>query len=535
MRILLIEDDESIVAVLTAALSEQHYVIDSATDGELGWELATSVSYDLIVLDVMLPKMDGITLCRRLRADNRQVPIMVLTALDTATEKVVGLDSGADDYMIKPFNFEEFMARVRALLRRQSPAFDPLLAWGALSIDPNTREVTYGEQALQLSRKEYLLLELFLRHPNRVFSRRAIIEQLWSVEEDPPTEDTVRSHIKNLRLELKTVGIDDIIETVYGQGYRMNPDRLMATGAEEADSHEGAQRSLASKIKQIWERTKDTSIQRAETLMHNAQRLKQGALDSETYQAAIQTAHKLRGSLGTFGFEAESQLAQQVEQLLIANADAQQAATVLAQKQMAVEAESLTRALYHALTRPMAIAPPSHKEISSQASTCSAPKAIKPPHPAADHRSRSSPHRILVVDDDPQILRMVEAALESDGLKIIGLSDPLSFWKTLTSVQPELLILDINMPKVDGLELCRALRDHPEWSWLPVIFLTVQTDADYLKRAFEVGADDYVNKPIVFEELILRVSNRLQRSQALHNRATQRQAQPPCDRPPHID
>lgn len=224
MRILLVEDDERIAESLTEALTDQNYVADVATDGEAGWEFVEAVAYDLLLLDVMLPKLDGISLCRQLRSQGYQMPILLLTARDTTTDQVTGLDAGADDYVIKPYKLQELMARIRALLRRGTSSLPPVLEWGSLRLDSSSCEVTYKDQPVQVTPKEYRLLELFLRRGCRVFSRRAILENLWSFEE-PPGEDTVKAHIKRLRQKLKVVGVpDDFIETVYGLGYRLKPN-----------------------------------------------------------------------------------------------------------------------------------------------------------------------------------------------------------------------------------------------------------------------------------------------------------------------
>lgn len=177
--------------------------------------------YDLIVLDVMLPKLDGIALCQQLRANGCKTPILMLTARDTIQDRVKGLDAGADDYLIKPFDLEELSARIRALLRRGETALPPILTWGDLCVDPNTCEVTYQQQALNLSPKEYRLLEFFLRHPRRMFSRSQLLDHLWAMDQIPE-EATVKAHISSLRQKLKTAGLEsDVIETVYGLGYRL--------------------------------------------------------------------------------------------------------------------------------------------------------------------------------------------------------------------------------------------------------------------------------------------------------------------------
>ncbi len=162
MRILLVEDDEAIALAIAAVLTKQNYAVDVAADGQAGWEFAAACDYDLIVLDVMLPKIDGISLCRKLRAEGYRMPILLLTARDTATDKVIGLDAGADDYLVKPFDFQELTARLRALLRRGNSTLPPILKWGSLHLDPGTCEVTYNSQSLHLTPKEYRVLCYFL-------------------------------------------------------------------------------------------------------------------------------------------------------------------------------------------------------------------------------------------------------------------------------------------------------------------------------------------------------------------------------------
>ncbi|EAZ89716.1 response regulator transcription factor [Crocosphaera chwakensis] len=221
MRILLVEDDERIANVLAASLTEQRYTVDMAGDGEKGWEFIEAFSYDLILLDVMLPKLNGIGLCQRIRQSGCSIPVLMLTAKDTSEDKVTGLDVGADDYVVKPFDVPELLARIRALLRRGNVAPNPILEWQQLRLDPSSYEVTYSDQILHLTPKEYGLLELFLRNENLVLSRSAILDNLWSFE-DPPSEEAVKVHIKDLRKKLRKVGAPpDFIETVYGVGYRL--------------------------------------------------------------------------------------------------------------------------------------------------------------------------------------------------------------------------------------------------------------------------------------------------------------------------
>ncbi len=222
MRILLVEDNESLAKAVATALLDQRYIVDIVRDGETAWQQVNILAYDLILMDIMLPQLDGVSLCRRLRSHAHSTPILMLTGRDTTTDKVASLDAGADDYLVKPVDLQELLARIRALLRRGNSLSSPVLEWGNLHLDPSTYEVTYQNQYLHLTPKEYTLLELFLRNGRRVLSRSVIIEHLWSLD-NPPEEDTVKAHVKSLRHKLKAVGApSDIIETVRSVGYRLS-------------------------------------------------------------------------------------------------------------------------------------------------------------------------------------------------------------------------------------------------------------------------------------------------------------------------
>jgi two-component system OmpR family response regulator len=221
MKILLVEDDDRIAAALIKALTDHHYVVDVASDGEQGFEFVQTFPYELLILDVMLPKLNGLELCQKVRRYGYKMPVLMLTARDTYADKVTGLDVGADDYVVKPFNLHELLARVRALLRRGTTDLTMFLECGLLQLNPNTYEVTYASELLHLTPKEYRILELLLRHRDRTFSKAEIIEHLWSFAE-PPNEETVKVHIRSLRQKLKQAGATtDLIETIYGLGYKL--------------------------------------------------------------------------------------------------------------------------------------------------------------------------------------------------------------------------------------------------------------------------------------------------------------------------
>ena len=224
MRVLLIEDDDRIAKPLAEDLRNQYYAVDVAEDGIQGWEYAQATEYDLILLDLMLPRLDGITLCKRLRNAGYRNFILMLTAKDTTTDKVVGLDAGADDYLIKPFQLEELSARMRALLRRPPEMREPILQQGKLVLNPAIHRVTYGEKDIDLTPKEYLLLKFLLENPKLVFSRSHLLDKLWEFDQESG-EGTIKTHINNIRKKLKTAGCKEkLIETVYGVEYRLRAD-----------------------------------------------------------------------------------------------------------------------------------------------------------------------------------------------------------------------------------------------------------------------------------------------------------------------
>jgi DNA-binding response OmpR family regulator/HPt (histidine-containing phosphotransfer) domain-containing protein len=318
MKILTVEDDELNAYALTAVLTDQNYAVEVASDGNAAWDLVATYDYDLISLDVMLPKLDGISLCRQIRSSGRPVPILLLTGCDRSHEKATGLDAGAHDYVVKPFEPEELVARVRALLRRAGVASQSILEWGNLRLDPSSCEVTYNQNLLSLRPKEYALLELLLRNNRRVFSCGMILEHLWSYE-DTPGEEAVRTHIKGLRMKLRSVGANnDLIETVYGIGYRLKPQEeegVEETGIGGSKAPGGLdeqkfQQTLTA-IADIWQRFRDRVDEQVSIFEQAAQGLNPGLRFQATREA-----HTLAGSLGTFGLGYGSELARKIEKLL---------------------------------------------------------------------------------------------------------------------------------------------------------------------------------------------------------------------------
>lgn len=329
MRLLLVDDDELLMEGLASRLSDQRYAIDIATAGDMAWEFISLFTYDLVVLDRMLPDADGIDLCQKIRAKGHGMPVLMLTARGDNTDVIDGLNAGADDYVAKPFDFDQLVARIHALLRRNQAALPPILEWGDLSLDPNTFEVMNGDRLLNLTPKEYAILELLLRNSNHVFTVDAIIDRIWTL--DPPADSAVRTHIKCLRQKLKAAGVpDSMIETVYGVGYRL------ATPTKQAESHlkteaagdvektaktaETAQVDRSAQMAEVLETFKVVTEERMAVLERAAAALMTEALTDELHRQAKSSAHKLAGSLGSFGFSEGSVLAKTIEDYLTSQA-----------------------------------------------------------------------------------------------------------------------------------------------------------------------------------------------------------------------
>jgi DNA-binding response OmpR family regulator len=600
MRILLIDDDEQLMEALASKLIEQRYAVDIANAGEMGWEFILLFDFDLVVLDWMLPDIDGIELCQKIRADGYSMPIMLLTARDRQNDKVLGLDAGADDYVVKPFNFDELTARIRALLRREISVSSPIIEWQDLSLDPKTHEVHVQHQLLPLTPKEYGMIELFMRHPQQVFSPGAIINNLWAGE-DPPGEEAVRTHIKGLRQKLKVAGMaKDTIKTVYGVGYRLKSDDDIKASSKSLPTSNTEQDKTAT-ISQIWLKFKDLAFERLADLESLAIALADNCLSDELHAQARSSAHKLAGSLGCFGFPEGSRFAQQIEKLLSHNLSKQvdleqivrlttalnaelqhqpfeetvkdalsknisllivdrtlntdfdqnliteannsgmktYTASDFVQAQTIIEQESIDALLYQIAfpdgedlefleqlhqrqpSLPIVAIAQSPQlldrlNFARKGGNLILPNSVEPiaAISAVAELLENLGHaaKVLIIDDDPQVLFSLKMSLQPWGFEITTLNKSTEFWEVLESVEPDILVLDIEMPYINGIELCQILRSDRYWQHLPVLFLSVHQDEKTQNQAFSIGADDYVFKPVTGSILANRILNRLKRS-----------------------
>jgi DNA-binding response OmpR family regulator/HPt (histidine-containing phosphotransfer) domain-containing protein len=674
MKILVVEDDPLVAEALRVTLGDRNYAVEIAADGQAGLEFIEAFDYDLLLLDAVLPKLDGVSLCRYVRSRGYMMPILLLTSKDSQHDRAMGLDAGADDYVVKPFEPEELSARIRALLRRGNDRVQPVLKWEQLTLDPRNYEVTYQDRLLNLTPKEYALLELFLRYRRRLFSCGAILEHLWTYE-DTPSEEAVRTHIKGLRHKLKAAGAPaDFVETVYGIGYRLKLGDPVTDVTQEQLSHQsGAERlalPVASRLDrqsansgrqsdrggdplldltEIWNRHHDRMLERVATIERVVIASADRSLTPEICREAWNCAHTLAGALGTFGLPLGSQVAKQIELLLKENpeltpAQIHQLQSGVAQlwqeiasktpvadliivtpppppwllaisndpdlaslrsissKFALVVATELTPSQLDrspvaivldldcfpriadglsalselerdypqipvlVLSQPHSrhsVAPP--RDISTyryRGSAIVQPRRATPlpiadltpddtqqlhhrievarrgarlflpkPIPAAQiltavdrvlHQARATQARVTIVDDDPILLEGVSALLARRGMTVTTLAEPSRFWETLVASAPDLLILDLDMPTYNGIELCRAVRTDPQWATLPILFLTAHTAAIASDRVFAAGADDFVAKPALDETLVTRIINRLERI-GLHSQGENQQ------------
>lgn len=556
MRILLIDDDESLTQAIAAVLAQQQHLTDIASDGLAGWELATLVTYDLLLLDVMLPKLDGISLCRQLRQRQNSVPILMMTARDTRMDKVMALDAGADDYLVKPFDLEELAARVRALLRRSGNTAQPAIVWGDLRLDPKTGSVTYRDRPLQLSPKEYALLELLLRHPQRLFSRSAILDHLWSFEE-PPGEDTVKAHIKGLRHKLKAAGATaDLIETVYGRGYRLNahygPTHAATLASDAHGDREGSPPPAAGSrvvlpltpaaplssplptegavgaaqvraaVAKIWQRTKPINLERLAVIEQAITALQLGHLEAELHHQAQQAAHKLVGSLGTFGLTEGSMLARQLEAHLC---------QVVPERESHRQPHTGTHEYTHASAQDQ---PPDLSTLipglNQQAQrlrklleqTLLAPEleegvvypqvagGIQPVPPQYQGR----PPCLLIVDDDTTLVERLAIEAIAWGIHTEIALDLATARTLCTQIHPQAVLLDLSFDQGDSDALGFLSELRSRQPYLPVLVASGMADLEARIEVARRGAVAFLQKPIAANRVMATVARILRQTEA---------------------
>ncbi|NEP40878.1 MAG: response regulator transcription factor [Okeania sp. SIO2H7] len=465
MRILLTEDDHRLSKQLVRVLTRENYIVDAAFDSKEALELIEIFPYNLLILDIILPGVDGITLCRQLRDRHLKIPILLLTVKNTNEDKVKAFDAGADDYLVKPFNLPELLARIRALLRRNIEQFVTALEWQGLCLNPTSRQVTYQDKKINLTITEYQIIELFLHHKHKLFSCGDIIEHLYFFE-NPPAESTIRSHIRGLRKKLKNAGCNEAIATVHGFGYRLKTEeqipRLRKEQTKEA-------------LVKSWQEFKDSIFLDVAFLEEVAMELKQTSAASIKLSEAIRVAHNLVGILGSLGRHQAALISLEIENLL------EDKKGNIGEK--LVELRGLLTEEY----------PPKTSDLEESVWYS----------------------KIMAIDEDRNFLSEMQSILEQAKLEVYPVTSLLNFWETLERVSPDLLIVDLKMPDLDGIELCQLIRQKPRYLALPILVISSDFNEENLQQLVTAGADDFMRKSALNLELKYRVLCLLQRFKQL--------------------
>jgi DNA-binding response OmpR family regulator len=623
MKILLVEHNKDYALFITEAFKAYNHQIETATDSQTALELAKAFEYDLLLVDVIAPKLDGVELCYQLRTQGYELPIIILAEESAKNLSIKGIEVGADDYIIKPFEIQELIAKITALMRREKTLRRAVLRWENLELDNNTREVSYNKKRLHLTPKEYGLLELFLRNPSKTFTRSDLLNRLW-LSSEFPGEEAVTTHVKGLRQKLKAAGMTkDLVETVYGLGYRLSEEkqgkfrlkegdkkRFALTASQPRDSQATlqAETEVMALVTAKWQEFQPGLQEKLELFEQVLANLLTGSPDTLLVKQAQAQAHRLAGCLGCYGFPEASKTARAIEIWLQAWGVWRQS-EALSFKRLERLIQSLQKTLQQQSSTPMtpsAYKQPSPRlliidedsvltkqiklnavtwglwvELASNLKTAKIIIADNPPNvilldlsfvksqedgltflrqlaqekpkiPIIVYSAENQLHtrveaarlgaysflhknttasevlsvvkaslnhpwvtksKVMIVDDDPLVLNYLKKLLLSQGIQVTTLQEPERFWQMLEAVHPDLLILDIEMPNFSGIELCQALRTDIHWNDLPVLFISVHSNTEIVYKLYAVGADDFVQKPIIEQELIIRILNRLQRTQ----------------------
>jgi PAS domain S-box-containing protein len=547
-KILIVEDDPAIGAIFSEILTDQRYIVNLAADGQQGLELASSINYDLILLDRILPGLDGIEVCRQLRAQGNQTPILLMTGQVGDLDVVAGLDAGADDCLPKPCDISELLARVRALLRRGEAVVPPVLIWERLCLNPISAHVTYDGHPLALTAKEYGLLELFLRHPQRIFSRTVILDRLWRFD-SAPNETVVTNHIKELRQKLKTAGMSNSpIETVYGLGYRLKP--APQTQAETQE-HSGAKSSESPRDHSAQAGSSHPDLEQTERSAQAGRRRD----DAEARVLVVAQDPTILAALNylltPWGIEiTELNALERFQEILsvtqpdllildlhVSNSsginlcqtvrqDAQwddlpilvitaQTNTAAIQQVFAAGADDFVgkpivgpELVTRVISRLERVRT-QHRlaKLEQKQSPANMPESF-----STDLSPSQHPHThtsLLLVDDQLDNLRSLSAILKGQGFRVRQAISGEMALETIHSQPPDLILLDIRMPNMDGYEVCATLKADENTRDIPIVFLSALDDTTDKIKAFAVGGADYITKPFQAEEVLTRIKHQL--------------------------
>ncbi|MEM9568956.1 MAG: response regulator, partial [Cyanobacteria bacterium P01_E01_bin.34] len=528
MKILLVENDSYLAERLETALSKENYVVDLAQTASEAEGFVDTLEYDLVLTEVARPRIDGIRLCKQLRSQGKHMPIMLLTDEGDAERQLAGLDAGADDYVVSPCDFSELMARIRALLRRGNAALMEVLEWRSLALDTGSCEVTYDGFSIGLTRKEYGILELFMRNTRRIYSQSALLDLLWSFEE-PPGENTVRAHIKSLRQKLKRAGVPtDFIETVYGMGYRLRqpPEGELAivsqasgpltlvsaqapvspslTEAAPATPEDAADYSecLDPELADIWEQAQGHIQERLGTIERAIAAIKSQTLSPQQRQEAHREAHTLVGSLGALGLPHSSRIIRIVQQCL--RPDLPLDSSTIERLEQAFA--QLTTVLSQLVMEPI-------NGVGSADTGDTAPSTFLSvrPRPASldleeDGDTASKSYQLLVVDDDVDLAALISLEASTWGIQAHTAISVDKARQAIDQHPPDVVLLDLGFPDStdSGFTLLEELAT--ENTDIPVVVFTASEDFATRVKVARLGGQAFLQKPVLPRQVLEAVS-----------------------------
>jgi DNA-binding response OmpR family regulator len=505
MKILLAEDDEVLISTLTRRLDGQHYIVDTVKDGEAAWNYATTFDYDAIVAAILLPKLDGISLCQKLRSQGETIPAILLADRHSSNVKVRALNAGADDYLVKPFELDELIARLRALRRRSSGNLMPLLAKGGLMLDLASSQASYNGKTLTLTTKEYDLLELFLQDTHQVFSINEIIDRLWS-SDTFPAEATVRSHLRRLRHKLTEVGAPkDIIGTIHGRGYYLK----LPSPPRSPESIPLAPHPQFVAI----ERVPKIHLDRTLLIVIDSDRPFTSAIESIAWQRQlpIVVLPKIEAAIDYLYTQPPppTQIFSPIVILI----------------KVSHKAEEISRSVRNLIKKFPSINIFAIGDRDSQIDRLSllarGGKFLGNSQLSADriidriihylHRATVTV-RVMFVDEDLNWLRQLPNLLAPWQIEVTTLADPHQFWLVFKAIAPQAVILSAHLLEVDSIELCQLVRNDIDERQLPILLLGRERNLRLEQQGFTAGIDDFLYQPIDPWELASRIHHRIGRS-----------------------
>ncbi|GFE71024.1 hypothetical protein CFPU101_36340 [Chroococcus sp. FPU101] len=506
---MLLEQDKNFAAAVQNALLIQGCLIDIATDWGICWQLVELFEYDLILLDLISLDTNAIKFYQRRRLIGDKTPILLIGIEKSGTYKESAKQVGATDYIKKPVGIETLLTRIQKLVRENPYAHPSIIQWQKIQLNFLDCQASYNNQPLYLNQTELALLALFVKNHDRIFSLNHILKNLWGFEENL-TEHDIELNILQLRQKLQDSGASaEIIDKIHSLGYCLTSE-AQETFPDDLSLIK-SQTSVPNSFNPL------VSVRQSPHLENPAPRLLIIDHDLSLIQSLTTEAH-------SWGIDAESvQNVTQARQI-IALHPPDIVLLDLPLKETSEDELHLLSELSHA-NPPIPVLVSTKKEgfserlkVAKMGGQGFLHKPISPDlvMEAVTHQLQQKAPPVgtlMIVGTDSVMLELLETLLSPWGFHLIFLRNPQQFWNTLEQSNPDLLILDFDLPKVSGLELCQIVRQDPRWNDLPILMLSAERKAETVQKVFEVGADDFIHKPIVGPELIARILNRLERHQ----------------------